>query len=60
MPDPLLVVAEPRPGCALDLLPIAHVHSAHLDIPAMDADHPEERALIFIGTTVVHRSMACS
>ena len=52
MPDPVRLVAEPCPGCAVGLLSLARVHAADLDIPAMDADHPEDRAFIFIGTDV--------
>ena len=55
MPDPVRLVAEPCSGWAVDLLPLARVHAAHPSIPAMDADHPEDRAFIFIGTDVFDR-----
>ena len=55
MPDPVRLVAEPCPGCAVGFLPLARVHAADLDIPEMDADHPEDRAFIFIWTDVLDR-----
>ncbi len=55
MPDPIGLVAEPCLGCAVGLLSLTRVRAADLDIPAMDADHPEDRAFIFIGTDVFDR-----
>ena len=39
----------------MGLLSLARVHAADLDIPAVDANHPEDRAYIFIGTDVLDR-----
>ena len=39
----------------MGLLSFARIHAADLDIPAMDANHPEDRAFIFIGTDVFDR-----
>ncbi len=44
----------------MGLLSLARVHVADLDIPAMDADHPKDRAFIFILRVLFDRRVRSS